>query len=168
MKLLKMKHYLAFYPYLLTIVALVGLTSLNAGTAVKPLYQSSVLPFCAWGNGVPFDSVSIDENDSVMVVVDKMPEFPGGNEELMRFIGTNVRYPIESIKNRQQGRVYVGFIVDIDGSVSKVKVVRSSSYNLLDKEAVRLVKAMPKWTPGYQDGKLVKVSYVVPINFKTS
>ena len=103
--------------------------------------------------------------DSVFQVVEEMPEFPNGGAELQKWLGANVRYPVISMENGVQGRVIVQFVVMKDGSIENVKVVRSvDAY--LDKEALRVVKAMPKWKPGKQKGKEVNVKYTLPIVFK--
>jgi len=93
-----------------------------------------------------------------------MPEFPGGEIELRKYIGKSVKYPVIAQENGIQGRVYISFVVSKKGEVTEVKVARGVDPNL-DKEAIRVVKAMPKWKPGKQRGKAVKVSYTVPINF---
>jgi len=99
------------------------------------------------------------------MVVEKMPEYPGGQEAMMRFLMNNVKYPADAIKNNIQGRVILQFVVNQDGSVSDVVVVRGVSSSL-DAEAIRVIKAMPKWIPGTQKGKAVRVKYTMPINFK--
>lgn len=103
--------------------------------------------------------------DSVLVVVETMPEFPGGQQALFEFLNSNVKYPVESQKARQEGRVICQFVVDKDGSIVDVYVDKSSGYLLLDKEAVRVISSMPKWKPGMQRGKPVRVLYRVPVNF---
>ncbi len=116
---------------------------------------------------VEFD-VSLEEEDTddapVFFIVEEMPEFPGGNLELRKYIANSVKYPVIAQENGIQGRVYVQFVVGIDGGVTLVKVARGVDPNL-DKEAIRVVQSMPKWKPGKQRGKAVKVSYTVPINF---
>jgi protein TonB len=98
-------------------------------------------------------------------VVEKMPQFPGGQAELFKFISENMKYPVDAQKKKIQGRVILSFVVNEDGSISDVHVVRKV-YPSLDAEAIRVVKMMPKWQPGYQDGKAVKVRYVIPMTFK--
>ena len=94
-----------------------------------------------------------------------MPEFPGGVEALMDYVGRNVKYPEEAKDKEIQGRVFVSFVIEKDGSVNEVKVLRGIGGGC-DEEAVRVIKAMPKWTPGKQKGKPVRVNYQIPINFK--
>lgn len=100
----------------------------------------------------------------VFLIVEQMPVFPGGDAELRKFLAQSVKYPVIAQENGIQGRVFVKFVIAADGSVTNVEVARPFDPNL-DKEAVRVVKSMPKWTPGKQRGKAVRVSYTVPINF---
>ena len=104
------------------------------------------------------------DKDGVYQTVEEMPEFPGGVEALIDYVGKNVKYPESAKKNNLQGRVIVKFVIEKDGTVTNVEVGRGWG-NELDEEAVRVVKAMPKWKPGKQDGKTVRVSYMLPINF---
>mgnify|MGYP001070737610 CR=1 FL=1 len=101
----------------------------------------------------------------VFVVVENMPSFPGGN--VQKWISKNVKYPVLAMENGIQGKVFVQFVIERDGSITDVKVVRGVDSSL-DKEAIRVVKAMPKWTPGKQRGKAVRVSFTLPINFQLS
>ena len=94
-----------------------------------------------------------------------MPSFPGGN--VQKWIAKNVKYPVLAMENGIQGKVYIQFVIERDGSITDVKVLRGVDASL-DKEAVRVVKAMPKWKPGKQRGKPVRVSYTLPINFQLS
>ena len=105
------------------------------------------------------------DKDGVYQIVEEMPEFPNGIEGLMDYVAQNVKYPESAKENNLQGRVLVKFVIEKDGSVSNVEVGRGWG-NELDDEAVRVVKAMPKWKPGKQDGKPVRVSFMLPINFK--
>ena len=98
-------------------------------------------------------------------VVEKMPEYPGGIEAFMKFLSENVRYPEAASKAGIQGRVLVNFIVEKDGSISNIHVIQNVN-EYLDAEAVRVVGAMPKWMPGMQEGKAVRVKYTVPISFR--
>ena len=101
----------------------------------------------------------------VFIIVEQMPVFPGGEEALRTYLAKEVKYPAIAQENGIQGRVFVKFVIAPDGSVTNVEVARPFD-PVLDKEAVRVVKSMPKWTPGRQRGKAVRVSYTVPINFK--
>jgi len=105
------------------------------------------------------------EENKVFDVVEEMPSFPGGNAALMSYLSSNVKYPVVAQENGVQGRVVVGFVVEKDGSVSDVKVVRSVDPSL-DKEAMRVVKSMPRWNPGKQNGSAVRVKYNVPVLFR--
>lgn len=103
--------------------------------------------------------------DKVYDVCEEMPTFPGGQAALMKYLSENIKYPKAAEKAREQGRVVVSFTVEKDGAVADVKVVRSVTPTL-DAEAVRVIKAMPKWVSGKQDGQLVRVRYNVPVSFK--
>jgi len=98
-------------------------------------------------------------------VGEQMPQFPGGQAAMMKFIADSLRYPSVACENRIEGRVVVQFVVDCEGNILNPLVVRSVD-PLLDREAIRLVKSMPKWIPGRQNGKPVNVVCVVPIRFK--
>ncbi|MFT3738238.1 MAG: energy transducer TonB [Breznakibacter sp.] len=143
-----------------------------AGTA----FVSSILVFIGAGNMLsvsartllPNNGIGIDtlENDTVYSVVDQMPNFPGGKDGMLRFIASNIRYPVDAIKRKEQGIVLVGFIVGKEGLLEEVTVAESSRYKSLDNEAVRMVKRMPKWIPGLQNGSPVRVKYTVPVRFR--
>ena len=98
-------------------------------------------------------------------VVEQMPEFPGGSIELMKFLSENIKYPEAASKAGTQGRVVAQFIVEADGSISNVKVLKNVS-DEIDAEAVRVIKAMPKWKPGMQKGQPVRVKYTIPVTFR--
>lgn len=103
--------------------------------------------------------------NKVFDIVEEMPSFPGGNGALMSYLQSNVKYPIVAQENGVQGRVQIGFVVEPDGSISGVKVVRSVDPSL-DKEAMRVVRSMPRWNPGKQNGQAVRVKYTVPVLFR--
>lgn len=103
--------------------------------------------------------------DKIYDKVQVMPEYPGGTIEMMRFISRNLEYPKSAQESGTQGKVVIQFVVGTDGSVSNVQVIRSVD-PLLDKEAVRIISAMPHWKPGTEGGKPVRVKYTVPINFR--
>ncbi|MAW21173.1 MAG: energy transducer TonB [Flavobacteriales bacterium] len=105
-----------------------------------------------------------EDDDEFFMVVENMPEFPGGDLGLMKYIQKNVKYPAIAKEYNITGKVYVSFIVDKTGSVTNVKVVRGVDKNL-DAEAVRVVKSLPKYKPGKQRGKAVRVMFTIPINF---
>ncbi len=106
-----------------------------------------------------------EEDTQVFFIVEDMPEFPGGELALRQFIANAIKYPVIAQENGIQGRVYVTFVVDADGSVSEPRIARGVDPSL-DKEALRVVSQLPKWKPGRQRGKPVRVSYTVPINFQ--
>lgn len=110
-------------------------------------------------------SKSREMNEQVFTVVEKMPSFPGGDAELLKYIATNIKYPKESQVNGEQGRVICSFIVGRDGSVNNPEVLRGVT-PLLNEEAVRVINTMPRWNPGMQRGKAVAVKYTVPITFR--
>ena len=109
--------------------------------------------------------IATSEEDTVYQTVEEMPEFPGGAEAMMKSIAGNIKYPEAAIDKNIEGRVFVSFVIEKDGSVSNVKVLRGIGGGC-DEEAVRVIKGMPKWKPGIQEGKPVRVSYMMPINFK--
>ena len=98
-------------------------------------------------------------------VVEQMPSFPGGKKAMMEYLKENTEYPAKAVKNKIQGRVIVQFTVDEKGRLSDIKVVKSVE-PYLDAEAVRVVKSMPRWNPGMQNGKAVKVRYTLPVTFR--
>lgn len=103
--------------------------------------------------------------DIIHVSVEVMPEFPGGTAALMKYLGSHIKYPTISQETGSQGKVIVQFVVDRDGTISNPEVVRGVDPHL-DKEAIRVISSMPKWTPGVQNGKKVRVKYTVPVSFR--
>jgi protein TonB len=116
-------------------------------------------------NEIAVDEKPKEEETKVFDVVEQMPEFPGGQAALLKWIGDNIKYPAIAEENGIQGRVVCTFVVERDGSVTDVQVARSIDPSL-DKEAVRVLKKMPKWIPGRQNGSAVRVKYTVPVTFK--
>jgi periplasmic protein TonB len=109
---------------------------------------------------------AIDEDvDVVFVVVESMPSFPGGEGALMKYLSDNIKYPVIAQETGTQGRVICQFVVNRDGSIVDIEVVRSVDKSL-DAEAVRVISRMPRWTPGKQRGKTVRVKYTLPVNFR--
>ncbi len=104
------------------------------------------------------------EEQQIFQVVENMPEFPGGRAALMKYLATNIKYPPYAKEAGIQGRVFINFVVERDGSITAVKVLRGIGGGC-DEEAVRVVKAMPKWKPGMQRGKPVRVSFNLPVKF---
>lgn len=103
--------------------------------------------------------------DEIFVVVENQPEFPGGNAAMMKFLGDNIRYPVIALENGIQGRVICNFVVERDGSITDVQVVRGVDPSL-DREAVRVIQSMPRWTPGKQRGQAVRVRFTLPVVFR--
>jgi len=114
-----------------------------------------------------FDDGSDDDNDEeqIFVIVEDMPKFPGGDAELLRWIARSVKYPVIAQENGITGRVHMNFVINESGNIENIVVVRGVDPSL-DKEAIRVIKKMPKWEPGKQRGKAVKVSFSLPINFQ--
>ena len=102
----------------------------------------------------------------VFDAVEEMPKFKGGDRAMLEYLMMNVKYPESAVKAKQQGNAIVGFVVGKDGTVGDVHIVKSTGYDVLDNEAMRVVKSMPAWEPGKQKGKTVNVKYNVPIRFK--
>jgi protein TonB len=110
------------------------------------------------------EEIDEEDDEEFFMVVENMPEFPGGDLGLMKYIQKNVKYPAIAKEYNITGKVYVSFIVDRSGSVTNVKIVRGVDKNL-DAEAMRVVKSLPKYKPGKQRGKAVRVMFTIPINF---
>lgn len=108
----------------------------------------------------------VETSSKIFGAAEEMPSFPGGEKALMQYIKDNTYYPKEMCEGAAQGRVMVGFVINEDGSISDVKVLRNLTPEL-DEVAVKIVKGMPKWNPGKQNGKAVKTKYTVPVSFRT-
>ena len=109
-------------------------------------------------------TVVSQSNQSVYDQVEQMPEFPGGMPAMIEYLQTNIKYPKDAVKQNVGGRVMVMFVVEADGSLSNVRVARKV-FPSLDSEAVRVVKAMPKWKPGKEKGRPVRVNFTLPVVF---
>ena len=125
-----------------------------------PSVQAAGPPMAAPGPAVEEG----DEKD-IFEVVEQNPSFPGGEAELMKWLHKNLKYPPVAQENGIQGKVYIQFVVNKDGSIVDPKIIRSADTSL-DKEAMRVVQAMPKWTPGRQRGKAVRVRFTLPVTFR--
>lgn len=137
--------------------------SLNASSGeTQPVQYTNVVI-------VDDDGNPVDQADEPvgMAMVEQKPEFPGGDAAMYQWMAQNMVYPPQAAEEGIQGRVVVRFVITKTGDISKVEVVRSR-HEALDKEAVRLIKAMPKWEPGLMDGKPVSVTYILPVTFKLS
>lgn len=133
-------------------------------------YESQSLPIRNYneiGLHLEFDLVknNVDEANKIYDAVEKMPEFPGGKEALKSYVASSIKYPAEAEKAGIQGRVHTAFIVEKDGCVTGARAMTSVDPQL-DAEAIRIIRNMPKWTPGMQDGKPVRVKYLVPVTFR--
>ena len=148
---------LARFKYLLFVPLASALLAMNS-TTIRANVQKKVVKTTK-------TTKEADASNKVYEVVEQMPSFPGGNAAMMRYLAENIKYPVSAQKAKDQGRVVVQFIVEKDGTVTGVKTVRSVTPTL-DAEAVRVIKAMPKWTPGKQGGEFVRVKYNVPVSFK--
>lgn len=124
--------------------------------------EEVVAPVSPEAKEAPVDSTAKEE---VFMVAEQMPEYPGGMKEMLKFLQENVKYPENAMKNNVQGRVIVQFVVEKDGTPTEFKVLRSVDPDL-DAEALRVMKAMPKWKPGMQKGQVVRVKFTVPVSFK--
>ena len=103
-------------------------------------------------------------DNNIYTVVEEMPQFPGGDSAMVDYLTHNLHYPPAEKEKGIQGKVFVGFVIEKDGAVNQVEIKRGIGEEC-DAEAVRVLSAMPKWTPGMQSGKVVRVKYTVPINF---
>ncbi len=106
------------------------------------------------------------EREEAFTAVENMPKFPGGNKAMTEYMINSLKYPAEAAKNGIEGRVLVSFVIEKDGSISECKILKSSDNELLDQEALRVISAMPAWTPGTQNGKTVRVNNVIPVIFR--
>ena len=131
---------------------------------MKKLIMMSLMAMFGLSTVSAQKTVVAEKNQQVFDVVEQMPEYPGGPSALIEYLSQNVKYPEDAKQQKIEGRVLATFVVETDGSVSNVEVVKPA-FPSLDAEAVRLLSAMPKWTPGMQSGKVVRVKFTVPINF---
>lgn len=122
---------------------------------------------CAYASTDVTEIAIVDDNgdNKLYTVVEQTASFPGGDQALFSFIGNNLHYPSEAAEAGIQGKVIVSFVVEKDGSISQAKVIRSVD-TALDAEALRVVKKLPKWVPGRNNGKPVRSQYVLPISFR--
>jgi len=111
------------------------------------------------------EEIKEEEDSKIYAVVEQMPSFPGGDAALINYLSQNIRYPVMAEENGIQGRVIVTFVVERDGSITDARVVKSVD-PALDKEAVRVIQSMPKWIPGKQNGKAIRVKYTLPVTFR--
>lgn len=155
------KYALFVLPAFALLVA--GNISCSQGVSEKQDAKEEVVaPVSPEAKEAPADSTAKEE---VFMVAEQMPEFPGGMKEMLKFLQENVKYPENAMKNNVQGRVIVQFVIEKDGTPTEFKVLRSVDPDL-DAEALRVMKAMPKWKPGMQKGQVVRVKFTVPVSFK--
>ncbi len=124
-----------------------------------------IMNITVYGQTDTVQSRSLPVGEKVFDVVEEQPSFPGGQGALISWLAENIKYPVEAAKAGIQGRVIVQFVVTATGSIADVKVVRGVEPSL-DKEAVRVIISMPKWTPGKQNGTAVNVRYTYPVTFR--
>ena len=110
-------------------------------------------------------TVVAKKNQKVFDVVEQMPEYPGGQAALFEYLSKNIKYPADAEKKKVEGKVFVTFVVDSDGKITDVSLLKKV-FPSLDAEAIRVISAMPNWIPGRQKGQAVRVKYTVPIMFR--
>lgn len=111
------------------------------------------------------DFVDIEDTTAIIFITEKMPGFPGGEEKLNQYIRKSIKYPDSAKVNEIKGNVYIGFVVEKDGSISNVELLRGIGYGC-DEIALNAIKEMPNWIPGEQRGKKVRIKYTLPIRFQ--
>ena len=142
----------------------IGFPYSNTKEDMALFYGEQTINKIDWKLANRADDVVILEGPNVFFIVEDMPEFPGGDQALRRYISENLKYPVDAAENGITGKVYVTFIVGKDGSISNASIARGV-HPSLDREAIRVVNSLPNWKPGKQRGKPVNVSYTVPVNF---
>ena len=142
-----------------------GKAAIVAGLSVG-LLGTSQLAVAQQPDTLRMDTIEkVAEDVEIFGMVEEMPSFPGGEVKLVEYIAKNLNYPQEAIEKGIEGRVFVGFIIDVDGSVTDVKLLRGIGGGC-DEEAIRVIKSLPKWRPAKQNGVFSRVSYQIPVNFK--
>lgn len=154
-----------WWKLLATLPVLVLLLIVNARASAQQVKKTDETVYEFSTKDITNVKIKHVDNDSIYQIVEQMPEFPGGAEKMMKYLSENIKYPEEAKEKGISGRVFLSFVIEKDGSVSNVKVAKGIG-KLCDDEAVRVVKAMPKWKPGMQKGKPVRVNYMLPITFK--
>lgn len=137
---------------LLVLASFIGVQAQIGPTDMEPTYGEPIME-------------ETPEEEVVFKIVEDMPDYPGGEMALMKYL-SSVVYPEEALNNKYQGTPFISFIIEKDGSISNALVARSSNYEVLDNAALEHIKAMPNWNPGTQRGQTVRVEYVIPIKFK--
>lgn len=131
--------------------------SQEKGTVVVRKNQETDIPV--------IDFVDTEDTTAIISIVEKMPEFPGGEEKLNLYIRKSIKYPDSAKVNEIKGNVYIGFVVEKDGSISNIELLRGIGYGC-DEIALNAIKEMPNWIPGEQRGKKVRVKYTLPVSFQ--
>ena len=132
---------------------------------MKKLILISLMAVCGLMTAHAQKTVVSQTNQKVFDAVEQMPEYPGGMQAMIEFLQTNMKYPEDAAKQKVEGRVMVQFIVETDGSITDVHVAKQV-FPSLDAEAIRVVQAMPRWTPGMDKGRVVRVKYNLPVVFR--
>lgn len=130
-----------------------------------PIFDADITEDASFDDFVLPDNMEEEVADEIFDVVEDQPEFPGGETALYKYLGEQIKYPTQARRMGIEGRVYVQFVVDQEGRITDVQAVRGIGAGC-DEEAVRVVKSMPRWDPGRQRGRAVKVKMIVPITFK--
>ena len=138
---------------------------LKTAKKMKKLILMLLMAECCLMTAHAQKTVVSQTNQKVFDTVEQMPEYPGGMQAMIAFLQTKMKYPEDAAKQKVEGRVMVQFIVETDGSISDVHVAKQV-FPSLDAEAIRVVQAMPKWTPGKEKGNVVRVKYNLPIVFR--
>ena len=140
--------------------------------AVDESYQedsSKRIVYAPNGDMVDWEDINIDDEptdtNEIYMVVEDSPQFPGGFQALLDYLHDNIKYPESCRRDSIQGRVIISFVVEKDGSINSAEIVKGV-HEQLDAEALRVIDAMPKWKPGKQRGKTVRVKYAIPVNFR--
>ena len=142
-----------------------GKAAVVAGLSVG-LLSASQVALAQQPDSLRMDTIEkADEKVEIFGMVEEMPYFPGGEAKLLEYIAKNINYPKEAIEKGIEGRVIMGLIIDVDGSVTDVKLLRGIGGGC-DDEAIRVIKSLPKWRPAKQNGVSSRVSYQIPVNFK--
>ena len=132
---------------------------------MKKLILMLLMAVCCLMTANAQKTVVSQTDPKVFDTVEQMPEYPGGMQAMIEFLQANMKYPEDAAKQKVEGRVMVQFVVETDGSISDVHVAKQV-FPSLDAEAIRVVQAMPKWTPGKEKGNVVRVKYNLPIVFR--
>ena len=134
--------------------------------------KKTILLLCVLFLALGVQAQSVDNvnsnaaKESVYDQVEVKPEFPGGMPALVKYLQENIKYPSAALEEKAQGKAFVRFVVEKDGSITNTEIIKSTGNIYLDKEALRVASNMPKWKPGMQQGKPVRVFFMLPISFK--